>query len=85
MLQNISASMVATFCHDGDVICDGIPITLPSHFTYSEDADDGMYSLHLACPLAVLRVHRLSAKVKNYPPSSLFLLKRPGLISHHYF
>ncbi|KAL7272338.1 hypothetical protein RUND412_004858 [Rhizina undulata] len=29
---------VKTFCHEGDLICDGLPIVLVQHTTYGEDA-----------------------------------------------
>lgn len=31
-------SNVKTFCHDGDLICDGWPIPMPAHATYEYDA-----------------------------------------------
>jgi cutinase len=27
-----------TFCHEGDLICEGTAIVLPTHFDYSDDA-----------------------------------------------
>jgi cutinase len=34
-LQAISADKVVTYCFETDLICDGAPIVLPSHLSYS--------------------------------------------------
>lgn len=37
-LQNIAANKEVTYCFDTDLICDGLPIVLPAHLSYSLDA-----------------------------------------------
>lgn len=37
-VPNIDNANVRTFCHSGDLICDGQPIVLPPHLTYAVDA-----------------------------------------------
>ena len=37
-LENISTGDTVTFCYDTDLICDGAPIVLPAHLSYSLDA-----------------------------------------------
>ncbi|RKF60244.1 putative cutinase 5, partial [Erysiphe neolycopersici] len=37
-IRNYNPRKVLTICHRGDKICDGKPIVLPSHLTYSRDA-----------------------------------------------
>ena len=37
-LQNIAADETDTYCFDTDLICDGLPIVLPAHLSYSIDA-----------------------------------------------
>lgn len=37
-LQNIAANKDDTYCFDDDLICDGLPIVLPAHLSYSLDA-----------------------------------------------
>ena len=37
-VPNINNADVKTFCHAGDLICDGTAIVLPAHLTYGIDA-----------------------------------------------
>jgi cutinase len=37
-LQDIAANTEATYCFATDLICDGLPIVLPAHLSYSIDA-----------------------------------------------
>ncbi len=37
-LQNIAANEDDTYCFSTDLICDGLPIVLPAHLSYSIDA-----------------------------------------------
>ena len=37
-LHDIAANKEATYCFSTDLICDGLPIVLPAHLSYSIDA-----------------------------------------------
>lgn len=37
-LQDIAANKEDTYCFATDLICDGLPIVLPAHLSYSIDA-----------------------------------------------
>ncbi|KKY15688.1 putative cutinase precursor [Phaeomoniella chlamydospora] len=39
-LPGIAESDVETFCAKDDLICDGLPIPLPAHLSYADDADN---------------------------------------------
>lgn len=37
---NIAPSDVKTYCFETDLICDGLPIVLPTHLAYAVNAPD---------------------------------------------
>lgn len=39
-ITGIDSSNIKTFCNVDDLICDGLPLPLPSHLTYGSNADE---------------------------------------------